>query len=341
MEPEILVRLLLLTVLLGLSAFFSGSEVAFFSLDPLLRKKAAASEERSSRHLVWLLNHPRRLIITLLVGNELVNISTSTVSATLASHYFAAMNEVERTLLSIVIVVPVLLIVGEITPKTIAFFNSHGWSRRAASPLWLFSWLITPLRWILSAISWVFIRLFGVTEQVDRDKLQEEDFLMLVEKGSRQGKINDQENDLIKNVFRFGDALVKHIMTPREKIVTLDINMALPEILEVVKGGAYSRVPVFRTSTGELLGVLHVKDLLKRKRRPLLDIIRPPFYVSQNTKCLRLLTEFQNRRLHMAFVLNETGKVSGIVTIEDLLEELVGEIHDEKELPVAPGGDQP
>ncbi|MBU1240131.1 hemolysin family protein, partial [Myxococcota bacterium] len=264
-----------------------------------------------------------------------------TVSATLASHYFSSMNSLERTLLSIGIVVPIILIVGEITPKTIAFFNSYGWSRRAASPLRLFSWLITPIRIVLSAISWAFIRLFGLPDQSNTNTMEEDDFLMLVEKGSIQGRINDQENDLIKNVFRFGDTLVKHIMTPREKMVTLEINMQDRDILEIVRKGAYSRVPVFRERTGELQGVLHVKDMLKREKKTLHELIRHPFYVSQNTKCLRLLTEFQNRRIHMAFVLNESGKVAGIVTLEDLLEELVGEIHDEKGVTIGTQGVKP
>ncbi len=321
-----------MVLLLFLSAFFSGSEVAFFSLDPLARKRALTSSLRNDRHILWLLNRPRRLIITLLVGNELVNISTSTVAATLATRYFSGLGELQRTLLSIAIVVPVILIVGEITPKTIAIVASRGWVRRAATPLYLFSSLITPVRFLLGGIANLIMTLLGTKPGLARDEIGEEDFLLLVEKGSEQGKIKDHENDLIKNVFQFGDTLVKEIMTPRERVLALNADMSREELIGAIRNSTFSRIPVFKAGGLELLGLLHVKDLLGRgEQESFEELLRPPFYISQNTKCLRLLHEFQNRRIHMAFVLNERGEVSGIVTLEDLLEELVGEIHDEKE----------
>ncbi|MBN2724957.1 MAG: HlyC/CorC family transporter [Deltaproteobacteria bacterium] len=331
MDSEILIRLLILAGLLLLSAFFSGSEVAFFSLNHLARKKASTSNERSDIHLVWMLKRPRRLIITLLVGNELVNISSSTVSATIASMLFSHMGELERTLISISIVVPLLLIIGEITPKTIAIFTSQRWARKVATPIYIFSWIITPLRFLFRKLSDLIVNLFGGHASSHENPLSEEDFLQLVEKGKDQGKILDQEGDMIARVFKFGDGLVKNVMTPASRVYAVDLTTPMSEIPAKFRSGMFSRIPVMRGS--EVIGILHAKDVLKETHsKTLAELLKPPFYVSQNTKCLRLVNEFQKRRIHMAIVLNQHGKMSGIVTMEDLLEELVGEIHDEKEV---------
>ncbi|MBU1220033.1 hemolysin family protein [Myxococcota bacterium] len=339
MEYEIIVRLFILGTLLLLSAFFSGSEVAFFSLDPLARKRAAASEERSDKLLVWLLKRPRRLIITLLVGNELVNISSSTVSATIASHLFAHYSEWGRTLISIAIVVPLLLIIGEITPKTIAIIVSRGWARRAATPVFIFSILITPLRLLFRYLSDLIVNFFGGRPTPNENPLSEEAFLQLVEKGKDEGKILDKEGEMIANVFKFGDSRVKNVMTPINRVYTMDISTPFEELSTCFKNGMYSRIPVMKA--GEVVGILHAKDVLMSAKGsvPVSELIKPPFYVSMNTKCLRLVNEFQNRRIHLAIVLNQHGKMAGLVTMEDLLEELVGEIHDEKERMTSVRGD--
>jgi magnesium and cobalt exporter, CNNM family len=334
LESEIVIRLFILVILLLLSSFFSGSEVAFFSLEPLFKKKAAVSKKPCDKRLLWLLNRPRRLIITLLVGNEIVNISASTISATLGSYFFSAMGQWERTILSIVLVVPLILIVGEITPKTIAILNSNKWAKKVATPIYLFSKLISPIIFLFQLFTNFLVKLSGSSISPKEKPVTEQDFLMLVEKGYKLGNINDHEEDLIKNVFRFGDTQVKGIMTPKDKIFSISSNIEIDQIIPTIIKGTYSRVPVIKDRTGEIVGILHVKHLLGIEpsiKNSLKDLIQPPFYVSQNTKCLRLLNEFQNRRIHLAVVLDQKGSVAGLVTLEDLLEELVGEIHDEKE----------
>jgi magnesium and cobalt exporter, CNNM family len=333
LEFEIIIRLLILSVLLFLSAFFSGSEVALFSLTPLARKKASNSKSRSSKNIVWLLRRPRRLIITLLVGNEIVNIIISILSAALSDIFFTDFSIWQRTLLSIIIIFPVLLIVGEITPKTIAFLDPEKWSKKVATLLFLFSKLITPLRLVFKVISDFVINILGGKTLPEEKPISELDFLMLVKKGYAEGNILDEEEDLIKNVFKFGDKVVKNVMTPMNKVYSIDINSPIESVKEKLRIGTYSRVPVTRTGSNEIVGILHLKDVLtlSDSNKNLSDLLKPPFYVSHQTKCLRLVDEFQKRRKLFAVVLDQNGRIVGIVTLEDLLEELVGEIYDEQD----------
>jgi putative hemolysin len=334
-ELEILLRLILIGVLLALSGFFSGSEVAFFSLDPVARKKQLISKDKNSKRMLWLLHQPRRLIITLLVGNEIVNISTSSISATLSKLVFTEASQLERILISIFIVLPILLIFGEITPKTIAYHTSEGWSTKVATPLYFFAKLIKPIRLIFRKVSDLVVNLLGGKIYSRHKEIKEKDFIMLVEKGNKYGNILDQEGHLIKNVFKFGDKLVKDVMTPKKDIYSIPGNINTSELLHKIRKGTFSRVPVIRPNTKEVLGILHIKDIInidfEDNDFSVMDFITPPFYVSQNTKCLRLVNEFQKRHIHFAIVLNQSGKIAGLVTMEDLLEQLVGEIIDEKE----------
>ncbi len=330
-EASLILRYIALVGLFLLSGFFSGSEVALFSFDTLDKRKAKKRSDRASKILLGLLSRPRSLIITLLVGNEIVNITISTLAAALTDHYLAGASQVHRTLVSIAVVVPLLLVFGEITPKTIAYHAHRTWAYRVARPLHLFYLLVYPIQMIFRMVADTVVSALG-GERTEKT-MSEEEFLILVDRGSASGDIHAEEARLIHEVFKFGDRPVSQVMTPKERVFSIPSDTPLEEVGRLLSEGTYSRVPVIKPRTGEVIGLLHVKDFITRWRRvsSLDELVRPPFYVSQNTKCLRLMREFQKRRMHFAVVLDQHGRMAGIATLEDLLEELVGEIHDEKE----------
>jgi putative hemolysin len=336
MESTTILRLLLLFFLLLLSGFFSGSETALFSLGHLHKRRIGTGTTGVDRSLRWLLSQPRRLIVTLLVGNELVNISVSTVVASLAHDSAPTLSPVSQGLLSMVVAVPLLLVCGEVTPKTIAIKIPEGWSRAVARPLRGFAVLITPLRLFVRSLADVAINLLGGKPPERETPLGEEEFMALVEVGSKGGELEEAEKDLIYNVFEFGDQTVWEVMTPAEEVFCLSFSLPLERIVQDVVERQYSRVPVYRGKRSHVVGILYAKDLvgfgqvLELSGKRLKELLRKPFFVPKSTKLARLFREFQNRRIHVAIVVDEYGEMMGIVTMEDLLEELFGELVGEE-----------
>lgn len=333
---EILPELILLAALVGASAFFSGTEVAVFSLRRVDRQQLARSERKTDRLLLRLITRPRRLIATLLVGNELVNVSMSVVVASIVPVLFPGRSEVQLALLATFFALPILLFFGEITPKTVAIKTSMAWSRRAARPLWGFFLLVTPVRVVVRAVAAVIMLPFGGAGQTGPQDLSEDEFKALVDAGSAEGQVRADERRLIHRVFEFGDKTVDQVMVPRRRIFALAYDLPTARLIKEVAEGGYSRVPIYQKSLDRLLGIVYAKDLLVQgtglsSPKRLVDLLHEPLFVPRSMAVERLFRVFKQRKTHMAVVVNEYGKVVGLVTMEDLLEELFGEIHDERE----------
>ncbi len=338
MEQGFLFRLILLITLVLLSGFFSGSETALFSLSHVQKRRIGTGDSGVDRSLRWLLTQPRRLIVTLLVGNEIVNISISAVVAALAHDVKPDLTGMNQILVSMAVAVPVLLIFGEVTPKTIAIKIPEGWSRATARPLRFFSFIITPLRLTVRRIADGIINLLGGKPPERERPLSEEEFISLVEMGSKGGELEPDEKDIIFNVFEFGDMTVSDVMTAAEDVFALSFSLPLSRIVNEVVSKQYSRVPVYKGKRGHIVGVLYAKDLvgfgqvLELSGKPLKSLLRRPFFVPKTTKLSRLFKEFRDRRIHIGIVVDEYGEMAGVVTMEDLLNELFGELsHDENE----------
>jgi putative hemolysin len=327
-------------VLLFLSGFFSASEVAFFSLSKVRLGRRKVKTAKGFKYIVSLLKAPSTFLTTVLIGNEIVNISISVVAAAL--FYSLTKDIISSRYLpfcSMAVTVPVLLLVGEIIPKTIAvryperiaLFNSY--------PLHLFSIAITPVRHVLNSTAKVFIGLFvkdPTKQPLDSATIDEGIFKSMVDIGSREGTIEPDERDLIHRAFHLDDISISDIMIPREGIVAVPQDIDEDEFMVLIHEKKFSRYPVYEKSLDRIVGFVHAKELLRLKgsgkgKKPfaIKAILRKPTFVSEERNALSVLLQFQKEKTHIGIVVGDQGNTAGMVTLEDILEELFGEIMDE------------
>ncbi|WP_259404414.1 hemolysin family protein [Hymenobacter sp. HSC-4F20] len=232
------------------------------------------------------------------------------------------------------------IVFGELVPKSLAIQRAEATSMVVAGPLQFFYYLTFPIIWVMNSISNAILRLIGIAPASEHEVHTTEELRLLLDQSKQGGELQDSEHELIENVFQFNDRMVKQIMVPRTKLSAIDVNTPQEAILETVYNEGYSRIPVYEGNIDNIVGILYVKDLLQIIRRQelieLAKIMRPAYFVPETKKINRLLRQFQRKHTHMAIVSDEFGGVSGIVTIEDIMEELVGEIQDEydNEVPV-------
>ena len=350
-EAALLWRIGAFFALLIAAAFFAGSETALFSLSRVQKETLGRREDRATQRVLALLAQPRRLIVTIIVCNELINIANSSLSATITEQLLPGLGERARIAVATATAVPLILLIGEMTPKSLAIRIGERWARIVAAPLSLIQYLIAPVRFAVSLVSGAVLAVFGARRPEVEAGVREEEFRALVDVGSEEGELQVAERRLIHNVFEFGDTPVGKVMTPAEKVFALPYEMPLGRMVESIAEQHYSRVPVYRAgrldaktrATGkraplEVVGIVHAKDLVTYASRGLeghtvQDLLHPPFFVPRTTTCDRLFREFQRRKTHIALVVDEYGRLLGVVTMEDLLEELFGEFADEKERP--------
>lgn len=323
---------ILLLVLLACSAFFSASETALFSLSGVQLHRFRELRTGSAAKLVDGLKKPRKMLVTILLGNELVNVSISIVGAAIISGILPLSVE-GQTIAAVVILTPLILVFGEILPKNIALRFANQLAPIVIWPLSLFHKIVRPLRVVLSGIAETVIKFFGGEPKQLIPMIMEDEFRRLIEIGRREGVIVEEESELIHNVFEFTDKVVADIMTPANKIFALSIDLPYERIIEDIRAVQFSRVPVYSETTSNVIGVLHVRDLFafyrqkgKKENPELREILHEPLFISEKTPLEDLLKEFQRTQMHMAFVKGEEGGLKGVVTMDDVLEELFGEM---------------
>lgn len=336
--------LLLFVALLGLSAFFSATETAFFALSPLRLKKLEDEGDTKAGEILSVLGNKQRILITLLFGNTLVNVvatamATSFLLARIPSvpwlvDYGLADSTGFIVVLASGIMTVLLLVFGEITPKTLAIFNAMGFARLAITPLRLFIALFWPVYAIVGFVLDHLFPTFANWNQNLGSATSVEEIDSYFSLGEEVGIIERDEKEMISSVFEFGDTIVREVMVPRPDIIAVPINAQLDELLTLVRDDGHSRFPVFDGSLDRVVGILYVKDILirldeVRQSFDLFKMLRTPYFIPETKKLDDLLREFQKRKIHLAVVVDEFGGVSGLVSIEDLLEEIVGEIVDE------------
>jgi putative hemolysin len=330
---------ILFCLLLCSSAFFSASETSFFSLSSLLLSQFKESKEKSKQIVADLRSKPHDLLITVLLGNELTNIAISIVSASILHDIFLGLglqlNMVEQALLSSAILVPILLICGEITPKSVASLIYQDLVLYLAYPLRFFAWITIPVRWVLHIVANLLIKLLG-GENAEEQKLDEEGFRALVRAGERDKIISKNEKDLICNVLDFGDKQISQMMTPWEKVAFIDYQSAVDDVLNCVKKYHHSHFPVL--DGNQVKGMIYAKDILAH-RWGLEDLsdwkenhIRPLHSlasISPHMLASKLLEKFKADKVHLAVVRDENQKLLGICTLDDLLINVFGPINNE------------
>ena len=334
MDESILPHILLLTVLLVFSAFFSACEAAFFSLTSFQLKELKEEKGRWGLAANDLLEKPRELLITIYIGNELVNIGVSVITTSIFINQFGNFG------IGIAIGVGtfLLLVFGEIIPKTLSLQFPQTYAISAAYPLRFFAFLVRPIQSALTLIAEKFILFTGFTFSKDKKTaITNDEFRTMVQVGEGEGVIDSEESELIHNVIKFGETTAAEVMTPKIDMFTLSIDDKLEDILPRIIENFYSRVPVFNSDGESFAGILFTKDLNKLKNLPsekfsLKSVLRPFLSIPQTKKIKELLQEFKKRKRHIAAVLDEYGSICGLVTLEDILEELVGEIDSEMRL---------
>ncbi|MBN1221729.1 MAG: HlyC/CorC family transporter, partial [Candidatus Aminicenantes bacterium] len=353
--------LLGITLLLLCSAFFSSTETALSALSKIQILRIRKDKRKSSKAIVRFLDEPRRLFISVLFGNTLVNMAFVSITGSLIyNNIFKGKNAAVAYVAAILSQTLVLLIFGEITPKTFAVKHSVKLSRSVASPLWLFSQIIFPFRKILRLFTDILLPFFGVRSVVDKTPITSEEIKASVRATEESGALSPKEGELLYNIFDLQDTRVREVMTPRTQMRCVEVSETIKTAFNKAKSAGHSRLPVYRNEIDNICGIFNVKDLPRWKRTKVdklgkksleelsLDefltnqdilgalnpehkntLIRPPFFVYKTRDIGSLMREMNKKKQHMAVILDEYGGVSGLVTVEDIVEEVVGEIADE------------
>jgi len=323
-----------LMILLALSAFFSGAETALFSLNKLHLKKLQRKEQTLQvESIVKLLDDPQKTLITILIGNMFVNITASSLATYLAIKLFGNIG----VGIASGFMVFMILVFGEVVPKSLAITQAEKISKRVARTIELLSMILFPLVKLLKLLINGLYNLFRMNKNRGKKEITEEDLITLINVGKDEGVIEEQEKKMIKNIFEFGDTTVKEVMIPRVDIDFAPHDISLTSIVNMIKKSGHSRIPVYEGTIDNIIGILYVKDILKIYRelfqlKEIFDvkkILRKAYFVPENKKIDELLDIFQKDRIQIAIVIDEYSGTDGLVTMEDVLEEIVGEIIDE------------
>src|SRR5215468_9104291 len=330
MDRQIVFELIGLGALLLCSALLTGAEAAFFSLGRARLKELARAADTNEDPLTPLLRQPHELLVTLLVGITLVNIAASALAASVTGRLFGSTG----LAISIAAMIFLLTVFGEVLPMTLAVEHPRRFSAWVSRPVAWLSALLTPIRVGLGAFTALTLRVVGSERRPGEPEISEEELRTLVDVGAREGVVERTEREMIHKVFELEDTVVRTVMVPRPDMFCLDVTTSPAELLDLLRDQLHSRVPVFEQTIDHIIGVLYTKDLLPHLRGLPPDFalrahLHPPYFVPESKKADALLREFQAKKIHLAIVVDEYGGTAGLVTLEDLLEELVGEIRDE------------
>jgi len=329
MDITLWIEVMLFVILMGFSGFFSSAETSLFSLSKIQLEQMRRDGHANLGRIERLLSQPRRLIVTILIGNEFVNVAASVISAAIVIRLLGA----ENKFVNLFIMVPILLLVGEITPKTLAIRNNVAFAAFQSKYIALFASLISPLRWLVRQVAdWVTTLIVG--KERSRANIVTEDMVRtLAREAVGDGVLNPVEARYIDHIFEFGDMTVEDVMTPRSNVLFLPADMALGDMLQELRRTRRTKVPVFHENRNNILGILYARDLLGMEPDELsrLDqdrqrLLRPPYFVPETKLAAELFHTFRKRKLSLALVVDEYGGVTGLVSMEDLLECIFGDL---------------
>ncbi|HOP99866.1 MAG TPA: hemolysin family protein [Acetivibrio clariflavus] len=341
-------ELLVLIILIVLNAFFAASEIALISMNDTKLKLMAEEGNKRAVLLKKLVDEPSKFLATIQIGITLAGFFASA---------FAADNFSERLVdlikltgvpipdsilknVSVILITIVLsyfsLVFGELVPKRVAMKKAESIAMLVASPLNFLSSVTSPFVMFLTFSTNTIVRIFGIDPNKEEDNVTEEEIRMMVDVGEEKGAIDETEKEMINNIFEFNNKVVSEIMTHRTEISALPVDATLDEVIELINTEKYSRIPVYEDTIDNIIGIMHSKYLIKyiaeggdRDNFDLRNLIRKPYYVPTSKRTDELFKELQRQRIHMAVIIDEYGGTAGIVTLEDLLEEIVGNIFDE------------
>jgi len=323
-----------IVVLLGLSAFFSSSEIAMFSLPPHRLESLVEEGRRGARTLRDLKSDPHRLLVTILVGNNLVNIAMSSIATGLLSYFLGPGQQGLAVAIATFGVTALVLLFGESAPKSYAVENTESWALRISSPLKLSERLLFPLVVLFDYLTRIVNKVTGGRSAIESSYVTREEIQDIIETGEREGVLDEEEREMLQRTLRFNNTIAKEVMTPRLDMTAISTDASMAEAIEQCIHSGHARLPVYEGSLDNVIGVVHIRDLVRDlnygeavdEDLELDDLIEPTLHVPESKNVDDLLTEMRDERLHMVIVIDEFGTTEGLVTMEDLTEEIVGEI---------------
>jgi CBS domain containing-hemolysin-like protein len=333
---ELSLAIPLAVLCLLVSGFCSGTEVALFSLRRVDREQLARSESRSDRKIIKLLERPRRLIATVLIGHETFDSILAVLALAVVIDLGITRSPWGAAGIALAVALPLVVLFAEVSAKTLAAKASLTWARACVLPLSLFAVLVTPVRIVVNLIAEIFLRPLGDAARTRpaRD-LSEQEFRSLVDAGTSQGQVDARERRLIHRVFEFSDKNVGQVMTPRDRIFALSYDLPMQRLIREIAQRGFSRVPIYQKSLDNIRGIVNAKDLVRAAAvggptKPLGELLHEPLFVPRTTPVKRLFLTFKQKKVHMAVVVSEYGKVLGLVTMDDLLAQIFGVLRDER-----------
>lgn len=328
MDSGSIIQIIIILLLILLSAFFSSAETALTTVNKIRIKALADEGNKRAATVLKIIDDSGKMLSAILIGNNIVNICASSLATTVSLKLFGNLGvSITTGLLTLVI-----LIFAEITPKTIATIHSESISLAYANVVYVLIKVLTPLIAVINNISTGVLKLFRIKPNSENSQITESELRTIVEVSKDDGVIENSEYEMIHNVFEFGDSSAKDIMVPRIDMTFVNINNTFDEILEIYRQDMYTRYPVYEDTTDNVIGFINVKDLLlcdDPAEFNIKNILREPYFTYEHKNTSELLIEMRNSSINTAIVLDEYGATAGLITLEDLLEEIVGEIRDE------------
>ena len=333
MEGDSLLLIGLFVLCVIFSAYFSASESGFARMNKIRMKNRADDGDKKAKNAMYISNNHDKALTAILIGNNIVNIGAASIATLLMSEWLTDIAPETVTALTTVITTVIVFIFAEMTPKTFANDKPDTMARFSAGILRAIMTILKPLVFLFNLISTAVSKLF---KGEDTPSISEEDLIEIIEKAEEQGVVDEEQSDLLLSVLDFQDKTAADVMTPREKIDSVDINMSAKEIISILKNTSYSRMPVTNGSLDHIIGIMSTRTFLKEymanKNFDLRSTLSKPHYVRTCDEIHDLLDNMRSHKKYIAIVRDESNKVQGLVTIEDFLEELVGEIWDEDDV---------
>lgn len=329
MDSSEVTQLITLGILLLLSAFFSSAETALTTVNKLRIRSLAEDNVKEAVIVNRLIENSSKMLSAILIGNNIVNLSASSIATALAIHHFNSIG------IGIVIGILILLIliIGEMIPKTIAAIYSEKIALQYGRSIYLLTKLMTPLIFIINRFSLGFLLIFHVNPNARSSVITEDELRSIVEVSHEEGVIESEERRMINKIVDFGDSLAKDVMVPRVDMVFAEVSLTYDELVELYSIDKYTRMPVYSDSRDNVIGIINFKDLFfyqgNKKDFNIRNIMREPYFTYEYKKTSELLIEMRKESIPVAIVLDEYGATAGLITLEDLLEEIVGDIRDE------------
>ena len=328
MDSSDVTQIIILVILVFLSGFFSSAETALTTCNKIKMRSLAESGNAKAKRVLKITDDSGKMLSAILVGNNIVNLSASSLSTSLAIKFGGSI----AVGIATGVITLLILIFGEISPKTLATLYADNISLAYAGIISFLMKILTPVIFLVNKLAMGFLFLMRVDPRKGQNTMTEDELRTIVDVSHEEGVIETEEREMINNVFDFGDAQAKEVMVPRIDMISVNIDSTYEELLDIFREEHFTRLPVYEDSTDNIIGIINVKDLLlceDREHFSVRNILRQPYYTYEHKNTSELLIEMRQSSINIAIVLDEYGATAGLITLEDLLEEIVGEIRDE------------